>query len=98
MEYPATSRFREKKNAILDGNQSATNESYSAIAYRRQGLSQVRKVLLFSTSDVYDLLFKVPIENKLRSFQFKLLRNIIRSYQSTSMENELKHFPSMRGL
>ena len=98
MEYPATSRFREKKNAILDGNQSATNESYSAIAYRRQGLSQVRKVLLFSTSDVYDLLFKVPIENKLRSFQFKLLRNIIHSYQSTSMENELKDFPSMRGL
>jgi len=65
MEYAASSRFREKKNTILDSNQSATNESYSAIAYRRQRLSQARKVLLYSTSDVCDLLFKVPIENKL---------------------------------
>ena len=32
--------FEKKENAILDGNQSATNESYSAIAYRRQRISQ----------------------------------------------------------
>ena len=37
---------------------------------------------------VYVLLFKVTIENKLRSFQFKLLHNIIPTNQS-SLENEL---------
>lgn len=64
------------------------------MAYRRQRFSQVRKVLLSSTSDVYDLLFKVPIENKLKSFQFKLLRNIIhRPSNQRLWKMNLKTFP-----
>ena len=81
MEYAAPFSIARKENGILDGNQSATNESYNTVAYSQQRLSQARKVLLYSTSDVYVLLFKVPIENKLRSFQFKLLHDIIPTNQ-----------------
>ena len=44
---------------------------------------------------VYELPLKVTIENKLRGFQYKLLHNIIISYQSVSLENEHKNFSSL---
>ena len=49
------------------------------------------KELKLIPSNVYEIPFKITIENKLRSFQFKLL--LYHSYQSMSLENEHKNFP-----
>ena len=42
----------------------------------------------FTPSAVYELPFKITIENKLRSFQFKLIHNILPTNQPTPLENE----------
>ena len=47
---------------------------------------------------VYELPFKVTIENKLRSFQIKLLHNIISTNQCLWIEDEHKNFLSVRGM
>ena len=107
------------KNAILDCNQSVTNETLAPLLTVNNVSAKLARALLAEKSfcppltdtylkeqtlipsAVYELPFKVTIENKLRSFQFKLLHNIMPTNQrlwkmniKTSPQCEACNFPT----
>ena len=45
----------------------------------------------FTPSAVYELPFKITIENKLRSFQFKLIHSILPTNQPTNQATPLEN-------
>ena len=50
----------------------------------------------FTPSAVYELPFKTTIENKLRSFQFKLVHNILPTNQPTPWKMNVKSSPKCK--
>ena len=109
----------KKIPAILDCNQSVTNESLAPLLTVNNVSAKLARVLLAEKSfcppltdtylkeqklipsAVYELPFKVTIENTLRSFQFKLLHNIMPTNQrlwkmniKTSPQCEACNFPT----
>ena len=72
---------KDWKNAISHGNQAHTDEQkYARLMFAEKSFcpplveSHLREKT-FTPSAEYELPFKIPIENKPRSFQFKLIHN-----------------------
>ena len=72
---------KDWKNAISHGNQAHTNEQkYARLMFAEKSfcpplVESYLREQTFTPSAEYELPFKIPIENKLRSFQFKLIHN-----------------------